>query len=218
MKLLHVLASPRLEGSNTLQISQSFLDALHESTPTTTVDTVDLFNTDLPAVAGANIEAKYQILVGQPIDRDHAESWTEIEREIERFRTADAYLITAPMWNFSVPYALKYYIDCIVQPGYLFRFNELGYPVPLLSGKKMIVVSSSGSDYSAASPAAGFNFHEPYLRAIFGFVGITDVTFVHAHALDVPGEARLVELQRAIDEARDLGASESWKASPTVAA
>jgi FMN-dependent NADH-azoreductase len=216
MKMLHVLASPRLDGSNTLKISQAFLDAVTHSTSTLTVETVDLFTTDLPAVAGKNIEAKYQLLAGGTIDRTNAESWAQIEREIDRFRAADAYLITAPMWNFSVPYALKYYIDCIVQPGYLFRFNEYGYPEPLLSGKKMIVVSSSGSDYSESSPARGYNFHEPYLRAIFGFVGITDVTFIHAHALDVPGEQRVVELDRAIAQAREMGASKEWGASATM--
>ena len=69
MKLLHVVASPRLNGSNTLRLAQSFLDASREADPTLVIETVDLFNEDLPAVAGENIEAKYGLLMGQPIGR-----------------------------------------------------------------------------------------------------------------------------------------------------
>lgn len=218
MKLLHVVASPRLNGSNTLRLAQSFLDAARDADPALVVETVDLFNEDLPAIAGENIEAKYGLLMGQPIDRHHAESWGEIEREIARFLSADGYVITAPMWNFSVPYALKYYIDCLVQPGYLFRFNEHGYPVPLVEGKKMVIITSSGSDYSEASPAKDANFLQPYLRTIFGFVGITDITFVHANAQDVPGGIREIEFERASAEARSLGGAFEWSVAPAVEA
>ena len=214
MKLLHVVASPRLNGSNTLRLAQSFLDASREADPALVIETVDLFNEDLPAVAGENIEAKYGLLMGQPIGREHAESWSGIEREITRFLSADGYVITAPMWNFSVPYALKYYIDCLVQPGYLFRFNEQGYPVPLIEGKKMVVITSSGSDYSESSPAKDANFLHPYLRTIFGFVGITDITFVHANAQDVPGEILAIEFERAAGEAKDLASGFDWTSDP----
>ena len=76
------------------------------------------------------------------------------------------------MWNFGVPYALKYYIDAIVQPGYLF-YNERGQPEPLVHGKKMICVTTR----AATTPRddASFDFVENYLRTIFGFVGITDI-------------------------------------------
>ena len=210
MKLLHIVASPRLTESHTLRLAQTFLDTALEADPELEIETVDLFQEDLPAVAGTNIDAKYGLLMGQPIDPHHAESWSEIEREINRFLAADLYVITAPMWNFSVPYALKYYIDCLVQPGYLFRFNELGYPVPLVEGKKMVVISSSGSDFSASSPAKDANFHEPYLRTVFGFVGITDITFIHAHAQDVPGEFRVLEFARATAEAKRVASTLAW--------
>ena len=52
------------------------------------------------------------------------------------------------MWNFGIPYALKYYIDAIVQPGYLFRYLPDGRPEGLVLGRKMICVTSRGGDYS----------------------------------------------------------------------
>ncbi len=67
--------------------------------------------------------------------------------------------------EFWDPYALKYYIDAIVQPGYLYRYNEQGIPEGLVKGKKMIVVTSRGGDYSENSPLHSLDFVEPYLRA-----------------------------------------------------
>jgi FMN-dependent NADH-azoreductase len=95
-------------------VSQAFLEALHANDDDLTVDVVDLYNHDLPAVAGDNIKAKYTLMIGQPIDKNHVDSWRQIEALIEHFLSADAYLISTPMWNLSIPYALKYYIDCII--------------------------------------------------------------------------------------------------------
>jgi FMN-dependent NADH-azoreductase len=210
MKLLHIIASPRLDGSSTLQMTDALLSGLEARFPSIEVDTLDLFQADLPAMAGTNIEAKYTLLSGQPIDPSHAESWAQIEREIARFQAADAYVISAPMWNFGVPYALKYYIDCIVQPGYTFRFNAQGYPEGMVIDKRMIVVSSSGSDYSVGSPMHALNFHEPYLRAILGFIGITDVSFVQGFAMDVP-QYRAAALEKGIADAGALAWDDGWQ-------
>jgi FMN-dependent NADH-azoreductase len=184
MKILHIVASPRGEKSNTLQVSRVFLDSLAAARGDVRVEVVDLFNADLPALAGDNIEAKYTLMVGQPIGREHEESWRQIEHLIQQFLAADAYLISTPMWNFGLPYALKYYIDCIVQPGYVFGFDGTGV-VPMVHGKTMICVTARGGDYSAGSPLHSYDFQEPYLRAIFGFIGITDLHFINVQPTDI---------------------------------
>jgi FMN-dependent NADH-azoreductase len=166
MKLLHIIATPRAHESNTMTIASAFVENLHVRYGDLQVEVVDLFREDLPAVIGANIETKYTLMVGQPIDKRHKESWERIERLIEHFLSADVYLISTPMWNFSIPYALKYYIDCIVQPGYLFKYNEQGQPLGLVHGKKMVCVTSRGGNYSEMSPLHRYDFQEPYLRAI----------------------------------------------------
>lgn len=202
MRLLHIIATPRAAGSNTLRISQEFLTALREDQPDVEIETLDLFRHDLPAVAGENIESKYKVLMGLPVDRMHAESWGEVERLIAQFMAADAYLVTTPMWNFSVPYALKYYIDSIVQPGYLFAYDEQGVPVGLCRDKRMMCITTRGGDYSAGGPLHSFDLQVPYLLTIFGFVGITDVRFLHAQPMDVTPELRETAIERGIDEAR----------------
>lgn len=212
MKLLHVIASPRGDRSNTLRISAAFIDALRQATPDLVVDEVDLFNQNLPAVAGDNIDMKYALMHGQAIDKSHASSWRTIERLIEDFLSVDAYLVSAPMWNFGIPYALKYYIDCIVQPGYVFRYDETGQVVPMVIGKKMVCVTSRGGDYSDSSPMHPYDFQEPYLRAIFGFIGITDLTFINGQPMDITPDWRVTATESAIAQARTVARSDHWGA------
>lgn len=204
MKLLHVVATPRNKSSRTLAISQEVLKNLHRKFSDLQVETLDLFASDLPAIAGDNIDAKYTLMKGLKIDKSHQASWREIEKLITQFLAADICLVSVPMWNFSIPYALKYYIDCIVQPGYLFRFDDRGVPTGLVSGKKMIFVTTRGSDYSENSPYHAFDFQEPYLRAIFGFCGITDMHFIHAQPLDITPEITKNALHTAMTAAKDL--------------
>jgi FMN-dependent NADH-azoreductase len=185
MKLLHLIATPRQEGSTTLRVSNAFLAELRKHCPDLEVVTVDLFHDDLPAVAGSNIDVKYNLMAGAPVDPSHQESWQQIERLIEQFVSADCYVVSSPMWNLGIPYALKYYIDCLIQPGYVFRYDDHGVPVPLVTGKRMVCVTSRGGDFSANSPLHDFDFQEPYLRAIFGFIGIQDIEFVNAEPVDV---------------------------------
>jgi FMN-dependent NADH-azoreductase len=208
-RLLHVIATPRGLASNTARVSSCLLEALRDEDEDLEVRTLDLFRADLPSVAGKNIESKYRLMTGQSIDADAQDSWTQIEHTIEQFMAADVYLFTVPMWNLGIPYALKYYIDAIVQPGYLFRYSPDGHVEGLVKDKTMLLVVSSGSDYST-EPYASFNFVESYLRAIFGFVGLTDVHVFHANGMDMGPELKKAGQQSAIAAARAFARSGAW--------
>jgi FMN-dependent NADH-azoreductase len=207
-RLLHIVATPRGFASNTGRISNVLLEALQEENEDLHVTTLDLFSADLPAVAGTNIKTKYALMTGQPIDESQRISWNEIEKTIEGFLAADVYLLTVPMWNFGIPYALKYYIDAIVQPGYLFKYDETGQVVPLVHGRKMICVTSRGGDYSGALKP--FDFVETYLRTIFGFVGITDIDFFNAQPMDVSRELRTAAIRKVIADVREYATGRCW--------
>src|SRR5689334_2733747 len=117
MKLLHIIATPRdASASNTVKISSAFLDELGARYPDLCVEELNLFQGDLPAFSAANVETKYKLMSGRPFDRRNQETWRHVEGAIEQFLSADILLITCPMWNLSIPYALKHYIDVIVQP------------------------------------------------------------------------------------------------------
>jgi FMN-dependent NADH-azoreductase len=217
MKLLHIVATPRDQKSNTLRVANAFIQALTAKHPDLSVEVIDLFNQDLPAVAGANIDTKYSLTLGQPIDKHHQESWRQIELEIQRFMGADLVVISAPMWNFSIPYALKYYIDALVQPGYLYKYNEMGRPVPLVHGKKMVCITSRGGDYSPQSPLHVYDFQEPYLRTIFGFVGIVDLHFVNAEPMDITLDLREAAINAAVAKVLALASDHHWDGAGSAA-
>jgi len=204
MRLLHIVATPRGHESNTIRVSNALLEELYIKYSDLSVKVLDLFKADLPAVAGKNIENKYKLMTGQQLEDDHKASWEQIEANIKQFLDTDIYLISTPMWNFGIPYALKYYIDAIVQPGYLYRYNEQGIPEGLVKGKKMICVTSRGGDYSAASPLHSLDFVEPYLRTIFNFVGITDIRFINAQPMDISLALRRTAIHNAIEEAIEM--------------
>jgi FMN-dependent NADH-azoreductase len=198
MELLHLVATPRTNGSNTLRISEAFIECLKGKFPDIRVTTLDLFNTDIPIMAGDKIEAKYILIQGGMLQQNMKITWTEIEAIIAGFQRADMYLISAPMWNLSIPYVLKYYIDTIVQPGYLFKYLPDGTPVGLAHGK-MVVVKTSGGDYSRP-PMCHYDFHEPYLRGIFSFCGIQDIHIISAYRMDMTAELREQSINCAIYE------------------
>jgi FMN-dependent NADH-azoreductase len=92
------------------------------------------------------------------------------------------------MYNFSIPSTLKAWIDHVARAGRTFRYTE-GGPEGLLKGKKVFVVTARGGHYSGESPNRAYDFQEPYLRAVLGFVGLDDVTFLHLEGLKISPEA-----------------------------
>lgn len=100
---------------------------------------------------------------------------------IAELRAADTIVIGAPMYNFSVPTGLRAWFDHILRAGETFSYSEAG-PQGLIEGRRAIVVESRGGLYSEG-PAQAADFQEPYLRFLLGFIGITDVTFIHAEKI-----------------------------------
>ena len=200
-RLLHIVATPRGLASNTGRISSVLLEELDARYQDLSVTTLDLFSADLPAVAGSNIKSKYALMTGQSIDEAARSSWGEIEKTIEGFLDADVYLMTVPMWNFSIPYALKYYIDCLVQPGYTFGYGVDGV-YGMVKDRKMVVITSRGNNYSPDSPMHQYDQQEPYLRTVFGFIGFDDIDFINAEPMDVDPHRREVALEQAKRRAR----------------
>lgn len=206
MKLLHIIASPRGEKSRTTRIANEFINSLKSKHPNLIVEDLELFQMDLPTLNQSVTETKYMTIAGATLDTASQFMWNEIADISKSFVSFDMYVISAPMWNFSVPYKLKHYIDVIMQPGILFKFTATGVE-GLAKNKKMICITSRGSDYSVGSPMNVMDFQESYLRAIFGFAGITDVSFVNAQPLDYTPDLATMKINEANKEASDLAAT-----------
>jgi len=184
-KILHIIATPRGSDSRTLKISNIFLEAFKSKYPNCNIEELNLFKNGLPELTVKRIDGKYALLRGNDLTGELKHSWKEIVSLIERFLSADAYLLSTPMWNFGIPYPLKQYIDIILQPKYLFKYTPKG-PEGLVKNKKMLVITSRGGDYSTSN-FKKFDLQEPYLRTVFGFAGITDINFINAQPMDAMG-------------------------------
>lgn len=199
-KLLHIIATPRGELSRTLQVSNAFLEEVLQQN-SYEIEKLNLFESNLPAFSGQKAVGKYELMQGEELSKKSAESWQEILRLIEHFLSFDAYLFSVPMWNFSVPYVLKQYIDLIFQPNYLFKYTETG-PRGMAEGKKALIITSRGGDYSSGT-AKLFDNQEPYFKTAFPFIGLTDLTFIHAEPMDSGGkELQLMRIKEAQEKAR----------------
>ena len=118
---------------------------------------------------------------------------------------ADIVVVGAPMYNLGVPSQLKSWIDRISVAGKTFRYSEQG-PVGLAGGKKVIIASSRGGIYSAGSPAAIFEHQESYLKAVFSFLGVSDITFIRAEGVAMGPDARNGAVAAAKNQAVALAA------------
>jgi len=204
-KLLHIIATPRGDESRTLKVSNTFLAEFKKRNPECIIDTIDLSREELPPLTVKRVDGKYALLSGKELSGELKEAWQGIIKHIERFLSADLYLVSTPMWNFGIPYMLKHYIDVILQPKYLFRYAESGVE-GLIKGKRMIVISSRGGDYSVEAMRK-LDLQEPYLGAIFGLAGITDITFIKAQPMDMDPKVRDEKIKEAQSTARDIARS-----------
>jgi FMN-dependent NADH-azoreductase len=118
------------------------------------------------------------------------------DRLIEELEAAETIVLAVPMYNFSIPSTLKAWIDHVARAGRTFRYTAAG-PEGLLKGKKVFVITGRGGFYSGDGPAKALDFQEPYLRSVLGFLGLTDVSFIHVEGLKVGPEAAEQAMTRA---------------------
>lgn len=111
---------------------------------------------------------------------------------VEELNAADTLIIAAPMYNFHIPVQLKAWIDLVCRAGITFRYTEQG-PEGLVKGKKAVVVTTRGGMHKD-SPS---DLITPYLRTVLGFIGITEVEFVYAEALNMGEDAQKAGLDQA---------------------
>jgi len=175
MKLLQIDSSAR-SRSVTRQLTAKFVEEWKKSHPAGEVMQRDLATTMLPQITDDWDGTRLDPSQLTPDQRNYLSTSDHLIRELQ---AADAIVIGAPMYNFAIPPSLKAWIDQIVRLGKTFGYGPNGAR-GLLGNQKVIVVTARGGAYEKGTPAEKFDFQEPYLRHIFGFIGLTDVTFIHS--------------------------------------
>jgi FMN-dependent NADH-azoreductase len=173
--LLHVDSSPLYGRSVSRQLTSAFVAQWKSTHPDETVIDRDLNAAPILPINADWVGASYT----------PAEARTPRQKEllalsdtlIAELQRADEYVFGVPMHNFGVPSVLKLWIDQISRAGETFSYAD-GTPKGMLTGKKATFIIATGGNYDAQTQMASFNFVEPYLRSVFGFLGVTDATFL----------------------------------------
>ncbi len=185
MNILHIDSSISGENSVSRTISKSVVDQLKAALP------------------GAEVIRRD--LIAEPLPHLTFDAFADTS-VVDEFLTADFVVIGAPMYNFGIPSQLKSWIDRIAVAGKTFRYTANG-PEGLAGGKKVVVASSRGGMYGSDSPMADLDHQERYLRHLFGFLGISEVTFVRAEGVAMGEDARRRAVEAATGKAILIAAS-----------
>lgn len=178
MNLLHIDSSARAT-SESRKLTARFVQEWKAENPTGSVTERDLATTALPHITDDWLATYANPTKLTPEQRQYLSVSDEL---IEELRAADIVVIGAPMYNFSISWELKAWIDQVVRFGKTITYDATG-PKGLLTGKKAVVITARGGSYTAGTPRAAVDFQEPYLRLILKSLGFTDVTFIHAENL-----------------------------------
>jgi FMN-dependent NADH-azoreductase len=175
--LLHIDSSPLYGRSVSRELTAAFVTQWKASHPDGKVIDRDLNATIIPPVNAEWVAAAY---TPEPVRTSQQKEVLSLSDSlIGELEQADEFVIGTPMHNFGVPSVLKLWIDQIARVGRTFAYGEKG-PKGLIVGKKATFIIATGGIYDAQTQMASFNFVEPYLRSVFGFLGVTDATFFTA--------------------------------------
>lgn len=184
MNILNVISSPRGDQSFSIKLADGIIEKLQEANPGVTVTTRDLATNPFPHLEAAKLQSLFTPAPDRTPEQQEAAKHSD--DAISEVQAADVIVIGAPLYNFGIPSVLKAWIDHICRAGITFKYVD-GAPQGLVTGKKVYVAMASGGIYSEG-PAAGYDFVAPYLKAVLGFIGITDVTVVRVEGVSIPSE------------------------------
>lgn len=170
-QLLHISASPRGEDSASRQAAEVFLGALSD---TVIVTELNLFEADLPEYTPELASAKQKTMMGADLNDAEAAQWQRVTDLVDQFLSTDHFLLGIPMWNFSIPYKFKQYIDAITHPGVTFTSDKDG-PRGISSSTGTIIYSRGGRYSPKDGKPDPFDFQSPYMNAWCSLVGISPV-------------------------------------------
>ena len=185
--VLQLDASPAGEASVSRELTASIAEAIVARSPGATLVRRDLVAEPVPHLDTAALAALRPPAGTPSADEAVAAAAALNEALVQEFLAADVVVVGAPMYNFSIPTQLKAWIDRVAQAGRTFRYTAAG-PEGLAGDKKVVVVSSRGGRYAGQALEAALDHQEAYLRTVFGFFGITDLTIVRAEGVSL-GEA-----------------------------
>jgi FMN-dependent NADH-azoreductase len=176
--LLYISVSPRGNYSISRRLGDAAVNSWKAKNPNDRVIERDLAKTaltfvDLDWIQGAFSPPEYRT-------ESHKRALSLSDQLVAELLDADEIILATPMYNFAIPATLKAWIDHVVRAGKTFRYDASGRPEGLVADKKVLAIIASGGSYREGSGMTALDHEVPYLRFIFGYIGILDVKFVQA--------------------------------------
>lgn len=204
MRVLHITGSPRGERSRSRAIAEHLLGNLGDAE----VEVLDLWTTDLPEFDGAMLESRYRLINGLDVDPAFADRWQSLRDMVDHLLSFDLWLFSTPMWNFGLPYRLKHYVDCVIQPTMAFTNDATGAVTCHGTDKTAVIIGSGALDTRPGAPLAAMDFAFAHLtQCLQVYFGVAAVYAIRV--MPTFGDERAVEdeMIRARAEAAALALS-----------
>jgi FMN-dependent NADH-azoreductase len=186
-KILHIISSPKGEASMSIKLGNTVIDKIKTEYPGSTVKVRDLTKNPFPHLEEATLAAFYT--PAENHTPENKEAVKHSNEAIAEIMEADIIVIGAPLWNFGIPSVLKAWIDHIARAGHTFKYGEAG-PEGLIKDKLVYIAMASGGIYSSGA-MQGYDFATPYLKGVFGFLGVTDINVFRVEGSAYPGQAEI---------------------------
>ena len=192
--LLRIDSSARSTGSYSRRLGDAFEAAWCARHPGASVIRRDVAAEPVPHIADATIAGFYTPPEAMTPELRAATALSD--ELLAELMAADVLLITTPMYNFSIPSALKAWVDQIVRIGHTFSYDGANF-TGLVTGRRAVVACAYGAaGYGEGGPLAAYDLLHGYLQLLLGFLGFTDVIFVSTEATTAEAaaaEARAIE-------------------------
>ncbi|MFC3562879.1 FMN-dependent NADH-azoreductase [Pedobacter jamesrossensis] len=182
MKILHIISSPRGEASFSIKLGTAIVEKLKASNPDSHLTVHDLTRSPFPHLEEVHLNSFFTPAESRTAEQ--AEAIQHSNNAIAELKAAEVIVIGVPMYNFGIHSTLKAWIDHIARAGQTFKYTENG-PVGLVEGKKVYLAISTGGVYSQGEMKS-YDFTEPYLKTVLGFLGMTDVSVFRVEGINVP--------------------------------
>ncbi|WP_209000542.1 NAD(P)H-dependent oxidoreductase [Labrenzia sp. DG1229] len=197
-QLLRINSSSRLEGSHSAAVADACEAEFRQKHPGCRVITRNVADGSIPLIAQKTIEGFY---APQDALTDDLKAATVLSDElIAEIQGSEMLLLAVPIYNFSIPAALKAWIDQISRIGHTFSMDETGFK-GLVKARRAVIVCAYGAEgYLPEEPFAAANFLEPYLRFLLSFLGIKDIRFISVQGTTADPETVQAHIEAAKQE------------------
>ncbi len=198
MKILHLISSPRGNESQSIILGNAIVENIQVKYPDSSIKTHDLTTTLFPHLEEVHLNSFFTPAENRTPEL--LEAVRHSDNAIKELFDADIIIISTPTYNFGIPSALKAWIDHIARAGITFSYSQNGAE-GLIKNKKAYLAVASGAVFSEGEWKA-FDFAEPYLKLILGFLGITDITTFRVEGLNIPDlkEAAMPKALETVEE------------------